>query len=195
LSAVREERKLKLESVARQRQAGFIVVLEDIHDPHNAAAIMRTCDAFGVQDVWFIFNKEKPYNPRRVGKSSSSSANKWLTFRKFSSAKECVAALKRLKYESVGTVLHDKAEDFTKAELTSKKLALWVGNEHAGLSPEAVQACDRLLYLPMRGFVESFNVSVMTAICIYEITRQRAGGKYQRSARDVAALVKDFMQR
>jgi len=188
-------RKQKLELVACQRQAGFIVVLEDIHDPHNAAAILRTCDAFGVQDVWFIFNKEKPYNPRRVGKSSSSSANKWLTFRKFTSVAECKAVLKRLKYESVGTVLHDKAEDFTKAKLTAKKIALWVGNEHAGLSPEAVRACDRLLLLPMRGFVESLNVSVMTAICVYEISRQRAGNKYQRSPREVARLLKDFSGR
>lgn len=188
-------RQQKLQQVASQRQAGFIVVLEDIHDPHNAAAILRTCDAFGVQDVWFIFNKEKAYNPRRVGKSSSSSANKWLTFRTFKSVAECKAALKRLEYESVGTVLHDKAEDFTKAKLTAKRIALWVGNEHAGLSEEATAACDRVLMLPMRGFVESLNVSVMTAICIYEISRQRMNGKYQRSPREVAALAKDFLKR
>jgi len=188
-------RQQRLERVASQRQAGFIVVLEDIHDPHNAAAILRTCDAFGVQDVWFIFNQEKAYNPRRVGKSSSSSANKWLTFRVFKSVTECKAALKRLQYESVGTVLHDKAEDFTKAKLTAKRIALWVGNEHAGLSEQAVEACDRLLLLPMRGFVESLNVSVMTAISIYEITRQRAGKKYQRSQRESATLLKDFLKR
>ena len=187
-------RQQKLQLVASQRQAGFIVVLEDIHDPHNAAAILRTCDAFGVQDVWFIFNKEKTYNPRRVGKSSSSSANKWLSFRVFKSVAECKTDLKRLKYESVGTVLHDKAEDFTKAKLIAKRIALWVGNEHAGLSPEAGKACDRLLLLPMRGFVESLNVSVMTAISIYEITRQRAG-KYKKNSREIAMLFQDFSQR
>ncbi len=189
-------RQLKLQQVASQRQAGFIVVLEDIHDPHNAAAILRTCDAFGVQDVWFIFNKEKAFNPRRVGKSSSSSANKWLTFRKFKTARECRTALKRLRYESVGTVLHDAAEDFTKAKLTAKRIALWVGNEHAGLSPEAVQACDRLLLLPMRGFVESLNVSVMTAISIYEISRQRGNGEnFQKSTAEIAKLLRDFQSR
>lgn len=189
-------RQKKLQKVASQRQAGFIVVLEDIHDPHNAAAILRTCDAFGVQDVWFIFNKEKAYNPKRVGKSSSSSANKWLTFRTFKSVAECKAALKRLKYESVGTVLHDNAEDFTKAKLTAKRIALWVGNEHAGLSPEAIAACDRLLMLPMKGFVESLNVSVMTAICVYEISRQRADGKhFQRSKAEISKLTRDFTNR
>ena len=184
-----------MQHVASLRQAGFIVVLEDIHDPHNAAAILRTCDAFGVQDVWFIFNKEKAYNPKRVGKSSSSSANKWLTFRTFKSVAECKAALKRLKYESVGTVLRPGAEEFTKAKLTATKIALWVGNEHAGLSPEAIAVCDRLLMLPMRGFVESLNVSVMTAICVYEISRQRFGKKYKWSTKDVEKLVTDFTQR
>ncbi len=189
-------RQQKLQEVASKRQAGFIVVLEDIHDPHNAAAILRTCDAFGVQDVWSIFNKEKAYNPRRVGKSSSSSANKWLTFRVFKSVAECKAALKRLEYESVGTVLHDNAEDFTKAKLTAKRIALWVGNEHAGLSEQASAACDRLLILPMKGFVESLNVSVMTAISIYEISRQRAGRKqYARSTKDAATLARDFSGR
>ncbi len=187
-------RQQKLGVVARQRQAGFIVVLEDIHDPHNAAAILRTCDAFGVQDVWFIFNKEKRYNPKRVGKSSSSSANKWLDFKVFASVAECRAALKKLRYESVGTVLHDKAEDFTKAKLIARRIALWVGNEHAGLSAEAVKACNRLLLLPMRGFVESLNVSVMTAICIYEITRQRAERKdYQLSERQAKVLEKGWL--
>jgi tRNA (guanosine-2'-O-)-methyltransferase len=188
-------RHQKLQRVASQRQAGFIVVLEDIHDPHNAAAILRTCDAFGVQDVWFIFNKEKAYNPRRVGKSSSSSANKWLTFRIFKSVAECKAVLKRLRYESVGTVLRPGAEDFTKAKFNTKRIALWVGNEHAGLSEQATEACDRLLMLPMKGFVESLNVSVMTAISMYEISRQRASKVYLRNAQDVTALAKDFLQR
>ncbi|MEK7570185.1 MAG: RNA methyltransferase [Patescibacteria group bacterium] len=192
---MQSKRQARLQHVASLRQAGFIVVLEDIHDPHNAAAILRTCDAFGVQDVWFIFNKEKAYNPKRVGKSSSSSANKWLTFRTFKSVAECKAALKRLKYESVGTVLRPGAEDFTKAKLTATKIALWVGNEHAGLSPEAIAVCDRLLMLPMRGFVESLNVSVMTAICVYEISRQRFGKKYKWSTKDVEKLVTDFTQR
>jgi len=189
-------RQQRLERVASQRQAGFIVVPEDIHDPHNAAAILRTCDAFGVQDVWFIFNKEKAYNPKRVGKASSSSANKWLTFRIFRSVSDCTAALERAKYQSIGTALQKGAQDFTKAKLTAKKIALWVGNEHAGLSPEAIAACDRVLTLPMRGFVESLNVSVMAAICIYEIARQRAGkAQYKRSPRDVASLVKDYLGR
>lgn len=189
-------RQQKLGVVARQRQAGFIVVLEDIHDPHNAAAILRTCDAFGVQEVWFIFNKEKRYNPKRVGKSSSSSANKWLDFRVFTSVAECAAALKKLRYESVGTVLHDKAEDFTKAKLIARRIALWVGNEHAGLSAEAVKVCDRLLLLPMRGFVESLNVSVMTAICIYEISRQRAGRRgFELSSAEAKKLMKEYLLR
>lgn len=191
-----KHREEKLRKVAQQRQAGFIVVLEDIHDPHNAAAVLRTCDAFGVQDVWFIFEKEKRYNPRRIGKSSSSSANKWLSFRVFTSNEECGKELRKLKYESVGTILADNAEDFFKAKLTTKKIALWVGNEHRGLSPAAIAQCDRKLLIPMRGMVQSMNVSVTTAICIYEITRQRAGRKiFQRSQSEIEKLEKDFLRR
>jgi tRNA (guanosine-2'-O-)-methyltransferase len=191
-----KQREEKLRKVAQQRQAGFIVVLEDIHDPHNAAAILRTCDAFGVQDVWFVFEKEKRYNPRRIGKSSSSSANKWLSFRVFTSNEECGKELRKLKYESVGTVLADDTEDMFKMKLTAKRIALWVGNEHRGLSPEAIAQCDRRLLIPMRGMVQSMNVSVTTAICIYEITRQRGGRKvYQRSKPETGKLTKDFLKR
>ncbi|RJO59704.1 RNA methyltransferase [Candidatus Parcubacteria bacterium] len=190
-------RQAKIKQVAENRQAGFVVVLEDIHDPHNAAAILRTCDAFGIQDVWFIFDKEKAYNPKRVGKSSSSSTNKWLTFRIFKSVAECKAALKKFKYESIGTVLHSQAKDFTKAKLTAKRIALWVGNEHAGLSESAIAACDRLLKLPMRGFVESLNVSVMAAICIYEISRQRQKQQkwFHLNAKSAQKLERDFGNR
>lgn len=166
-------RQQKIDRVARARQPGLIVVLEDIHDPHNAAAILRSCDAFGIQDVYFIFDQEKQYNPRRVGKSSSSTANKWLTYRIFKSSAECFRALKRQKHVTIGTALADQSEDIFTADLAMSKLALVVGNEHRGLSDYALTHCDRLLTIPMRGMVQSLNVSVTTGICLFEITRQR----------------------
>jgi len=191
-----KSREEKLRKVAQQRQAEFIVVLEDIHDPHNAAAILRTCDAFGVQDVWFVFVIEKRYNPRRVGKSSSSSANKWLSFRVFTSNEECGKELRKLKYESIGTVLADDTEDMFKMKLTAKKIALWVGNEHRGLSPAAIAQCDRRLLIPMRGMVQSMNVSVTTAICIYEITRQRQEhGRYLLPKSNINYILKDWAKK
>lgn len=168
-------RKEKMEQVAGKRQAGFCVVIEDIHDPHNAAAIMRTCDAFGVQDVRFVFTKQKAYNPRRIGKASSSSANKWLSITRSIDVAATIKELKDEEYTILVTALGKEAVDPYVSDLTQKKVALIVGNEHEGVSEAFLAAADLVLTIPMCGFVESLNVSVATALLIAEISRQRAG--------------------
>lgn len=167
-----EKRLNKIRSVAALRQQA-VVVLEDIHDPHNAAAVLRTCDAFGIQRVCFIFDKGKKFNPRKVGKVTSASANKWLDFETFSSAKECFKKLKRQGYTIVATILDAKAKSIYKTKFTHPKTALVFGNEHAGLSPAAIELSDAHIYIPMSGFVQSLNLSVTAAICLYEMARQR----------------------
>lgn len=192
-----QQRLARLKEVAGNRQSGLALVLEDIHDPHNAAAILRTCDGLGIQDIYVIFEKEKYYNIRRIGRVSSSSANKWLTFHVFRSAKECLKELKKKGYTIALTLLDAKAESLLKAKLTDKKLALVVGNEHRGVSPEAIKHADRRLYLPMAGFVQSFNVSVTAALFLYEITRQRRvnPATYRPTKKDIAKLLADFKKR
>jgi tRNA (guanosine-2'-O-)-methyltransferase len=167
-----QKRLSKIKSVASGRQEG-IVVLQDIYDPHNAAAVLRTADAFGIQKVFFIFGKREKFNPKKVGKAASSSANKWLTFKVFSSTKDCFRQLKRQGYSIVGTVLDEQAKSIFKTKLTYPKIALVFGNEHSGLSAEAVAMSDIRVYIPMRGFVQSLNLSVTAAICMYEVFRQR----------------------
>lgn len=190
-----EKRIEKIKHVVSQRQSGLVVVLEDIHDPHNAEAIFRSCDAFGVQDVYLIFDKEKPFNPKKVGKQSSSSANKWLNFHTFRSTKDCFDELKRKKYELVGTVL-GKGSSLFESSFKEKLVALVVGNEHAGLSVEAQKLCDRLVTIPMRGMVESFNVSVASALFLSEISRQRTSlAHYTLSKKEQEVLVEDFVTR
>lgn len=200
----------KLFAVAKNRQPGFVVVLEDIHDPHNAAAILRTCEGFGIQEVYYIFNSHdsiparggqayarKPnYNPAKIGKVTSSSANKWLTFKIFRSTKECLRELRKKGYETVATILDKNAENLYEADLTSKKIALLVGNEHAGLSAEALAKADRKLYVPMRGFVQSFNVSVTAAIFLFEIARQRrARGGFKLSAKEAQKILREYKKK
>ena len=159
-------------AVANSRQQG-IVVLEDIYDPHNAAAVFRTCDAFGIQKVCLIFDKGQRFNPKKLGKVTSASANKWLDFEIFSSARQCFSKLKRQGYSIVATVLDAKAKNIFKTKFKNPKTALVFGNEHTGLSPAAIELSDAHLYIPMRGFVQSLNLSVSAALCLYEMSRQQ----------------------
>jgi tRNA (guanosine-2'-O-)-methyltransferase len=167
-----ETREEKIRRVMGQRQKG-VIVLEDIHDPHNAMAVCRTAEGFGFQNIYLIFDKEVGFDPKKIGKASSSSANKWLDFKIFKSAKECYKELKNEKYEIWATVLEKEAESLLESKLIKEKIAIVIGNEHRGLSKMAINLADKKLYIPMRGMVQSFNLSVTAAIIMWEITRQR----------------------
>ena len=193
-----EEKRLnRLQSVVEKRQRNLIVVLEDIHDPHNAAAILRTCDAFGIQTVWFIFDKETPYNPRKLGKASSSSANKWLDIEIFSSTKTCIQTLKKKGYKTVVTALTDTSLSLEQFHGQQGKFAIVVGNEHAGVSNEMLAQADIVLTIPMMGFVQSLNVSVATAVVLWEITRQKlqSGEPYTLNTNEQKALLDTLKKR
>lgn len=190
-------REQKIRAMVAGRIANLRVVLEDIHDPHNAAAVMRTCDALGIQDVWLVFNQEKAYNPRRVGKSSSSSANKWLSFTTFKSTQECLAALWKDGFDSVATVLLEGDAVLGEYDIAKhQRIALWVGNEHRGLSPEAIAGAAVRVTLPMRGMVESLNVSVATALFLYEFAKHlRARGDWAYPGNQQDALAQELLKR
>lgn len=190
-----ERRKQKILAVVQQRLTGLRVVLEDIHDPHNAAAILRTCDALGIQTVYFIFDKETPYNPKKIGKATSSSANKWLDFRVFNSAAQCMSALKKNGYTIIATALTKQAEALPTAVFNEKRIALLVGNEKEGLSQYAIAHADRTITIPMRGFVQSLNVSVATAIVLWEITKQRSSMSFKTPYKEQEKLLKDVLAR
>ena len=194
---VTQKRKEKIRQVIENRQKGLVIVLEDIHDPHNAAAVLRSADAFGVQEVCFIFDQEKPYNPKRVGKKTSSSANKWLDFHIFRSIKECVKYLKRRKYKIYASVVDDKVNSIYRTDFTKYvNIALLFGNEHRGLSQEAVDLADYRVYIPMKGMVESLNISVTCGIFLYEVSRQRKYSlKYSLSKSAKEKLYRDFCRR
>jgi tRNA (guanosine-2'-O-)-methyltransferase len=189
-----ETRKQKIVAVVQKRQSGIILVLEDIHDPHNAAAILRTCDGLGIQHVYFISEKEKPYDPKRIGKASSSSANKWLDFKTYTTTVTCLKELNKEGYAIIATALTSHSESLLTATFPEKKVAVLVGNEHAGLSKTALSLADRSILIPMMGFVQSFNVSVATAIMLWEITRQRHG-TLMLSTKKQDVLLKDFLKR
>lgn len=176
---VSQERKQRIRDFVSRRQGSLAVVLEDIHYPHNAEAVLRSCDAFGVQDVHFIFENQKPYNPRRVGKNTSASANKWLTFHIHHSTAECLDLLENDGYRILATVIGDRESgDIYSADLSGERIALILGNERDGVTKSVLERAHHKIHIPMAGMVQSLNLSVTAAILLFEITRQRkASGK------------------
>ncbi len=194
---ISEKRINKIKHVVENRQNGLVVVLGDIHDPHNAAAIFRTCDGFGIQKAYLIFEKEERFNPKKIGKMSSSTANKWLDFETFKSTTECLNKLKQDGFKIVATALTEKAVNIFETDLKDEKLALLIGNEHTGLSEQALKLSDKILIIPMQGMVQSLNVSVTAGIIIYEIARQRQSskGNYQMSEEEQGILKERFSEK
>lgn len=194
---ISEKRVNKMKEVVANRQRGLVVILEDIYDPHNAAAVLRSCEGFGVQDVYFIFEHQEEFNPRRIGKLSSGSANKWLDFHIYHATEECITELHNHGYTVYATTLDEKAKSLYETDFREEKIALLFGNEHSGISKKASQLSDSTMYIPMRGFVQSFNVSVTASIFLFEVTRQRIkNGNFQSP--DVNArkqLLEDFLKR
>ncbi len=168
-----QERVNKITKVAQKRTTG-VVVLEDIVDPHNAAAVFRSCDAFGIQNVYLVFDKQDSFDPKKIGRLSSSSANKWLDFHIFNNIIDCYHELHNQGFVTIATVLNKNSSsvydiDFTK----NKNIALVFGNEHGGLSSDAIKGADQTMYIPMNGMVQSLNISVTAGICLFEMSRQR----------------------
>ncbi len=162
------ERLERLRSVAMTRQMDVSLVCESVHDPHNVSALLRSCDAFGVPRVELIGQSEK----FRGHAKSSSSANEWVDLRSWESTAECFASLHEEGKKVYVSVLQPDAVDFYSLDLT-EPCAIVLGNEHAGVSEEALALADQAVYIPMTGMVQSLNVSVAGAVMLSELFRQR----------------------
>ena len=183
---VTERRLNRIKNAVANKQEG-IVVLQDIHDPHNAQAVIRSCECFGIQKVYLVFENEKRFNPEEFGKLASSSANKWLEYEAFMSTQECFSKLKEDGYKIVATALKDDSVAIYDFDFSShKKFALCFGNEKDGLSKEAIELADQTLNIPMHGMIQSLNLSVTAALCLFEMTRQRKAKGFQDFSLDEA---------
>lgn len=173
-----EKRLQKIRNVVKQRQHTLRVVLENIHDPHNVSAIYRTCDSVGVPKVCLLYYVE---SFPKISKITSSSASKWVESEKFNNAKECFDSLRNEGFKIYASQLNENAKELYKFDLT-EKVALVFGNEHRGISDEVAKLADEVFYIPMRGMIQSLNVSVATAVSLYEVQRQREEkGMYDKS--------------
>ncbi len=174
-----ERRKNKIFKVLEQRQPDLTIVMENIHDPHNVSAMLRSADAVGIREAQLIYTTTKfP----KIGSKSSSSANKWIPRRKFGSVGECYERLRSEGFTILATRLDEKAKQLFDFDLTAPT-AFVFGNEHAGVSDEAATSADATVYIPMMGMIQSLNVSVACAVTIYEALRQRMAKGYYDSAR------------
>jgi tRNA (guanosine-2'-O-)-methyltransferase len=153
-----ERRREKFLQVIANRQSDLTIVMEDIHDPHNVSAMLRSADAVGVNEVQLLYiNEEFP----KLGKKSSATASKWVKRRKFSVIKECYNTLHAEGYTIYATHMGKKSKSLYELDLT-KKIAIVFGNEHRGVSSEAAKLAD-----------ENFLISVACAVTLYEAFRQR----------------------
>jgi tRNA (guanosine-2'-O-)-methyltransferase len=164
------EREQRLKKVLDKRQDDLTLVLENVFDPHNISAVMRTCDAVGIQDIHILNTKISKH--KKWGARSSSSASKWLTIHQHSNASICFAEL-RNKYPLILTT-HLSASAVSLYEIDfTKPVALVFGNEHEGVSEEIRVLADGNFIIPQVGMIRSLNISVACAVSLYEAFRQK----------------------
>ncbi|MDQ7065275.1 MAG: RNA methyltransferase [candidate division KSB1 bacterium] len=164
-----ENKRRKIEQVLDHRTRYVTVVLEDIYQPQNASAVVRSCDCFGVQDLYVIENR----NIFEVKAGVVLGASKWVDIHRFNHTNidntvACLTELKKRGYRLVATTPH--RDDCMLEDLPlDGKMALLFGTEELGLSDTALSMADEYVRIPMFGFTESFNISVSVALCLYHI--------------------------
>lgn len=165
------QREARFKEVIKARQPNLTVILENVHDPHNISAVLRTCDSVGITEIFVLYTNVKKEN-LELGKRSSSGARKWVDVHLYNDVDKCMQAVKA-KYDKIyATHLSEDAVDFYSLDLT-ESVALLFGNEHSGVSKESLEYCSGNFLIPQVGMVKSLNISVACAVTIYEAFRQR----------------------
>ena len=162
-----DNRKEKFLKVLKDRTKHFTIAVEDVFQMHNASAVMRSCEVFGIQELHVI---EERYG-KRIDKEIAMGAQKWVDISTYDSVTNCIDTLKDKGYQIIATTPHENdclLEDFD----ISKPSALFFGTERDGLSEEILQRADGFLKIPMVGFTESLNISVSAAIIIQNLTNR-----------------------
>lgn len=194
-SEITEERKSRIQNVVGRRSTGVITILEDLYDRGNVSAVMRSIEAMGYLDVHLIEKSEQFKKANRVTKG----ADKWINVRKWVSTSECVQGLKSKGIKIYATHLQGAVPisdlDF------SDPCAIVLGNEADGISEEMAELADQNFIIPMQGFVQSFNISVAAAICLYHARsaqdQLKSEGKFVEplEAKERRSLYADYLYR
>lgn len=158
--------------VVKHRQPTIAVLLENVHDPMNIGAVMRSCDSIGIMEVFLLYTQEQ-VSQVKLGKRSSAGARKWLDVYHYNDAQRCINDIKNKYHKLYTTHLDSDACSHTDLNLT-ESVVLAFGNEHAGLSQEVLNYSDGNFIIPQMGMVKSLNISVAAAVTLYEAMRQRS---------------------
>jgi tRNA (guanosine-2'-O-)-methyltransferase len=167
-----DRRQERIRSVLARRQPDLTVVMENIHDPHNVSAILRSCDGVGVLRTHAVYSIEQP-PPGAFARQTSASAAKWVEVERHPSLADCYKRLRAAGFTILATSIGPDARPLYDCDLRVP-VALVFGNETRGVSARARDWADGAIQIPMAGMVESLNVSVACAVCLYEAFRQRA---------------------
>ena len=166
---VTDKRKNLFRNILQDRTRHFTIVLEDIYQQHNASAVIRSCDIFGIQDIHVIENKYKS----KVSKNIAKGSQKWLSFHNYkedtNNTLECLNTLKSKGYQIIATSPHNNSSILHDFDI-SKKSAFVFGVEKTGVSDLVINNADGILKIPMVGFTESLNISVAAAIILENLT-------------------------
>ena len=177
---ITDNKKTGIARVLSQRTRFFTVVLEDIFKPHNASAVIRTCDCFGIQDIHLI-EKTDSY---KVNPFVTRGASQWVDLHKYYTAEgspvdKCFSHLRSEGYQIWATSPAVDSVSIHDLPLApNQKVALVFGNEHEGISDEVKSKADGLVHIPMKGFTESFNISVSASIFLFELMKRVNEGEF-----------------
>jgi len=169
---ITERRKELFEQVLDYRTRYITVVLEDIYQPHNASAVLRSCECFGIQDVHIIENK----NEYRINPDVVMGASKWLDLSRYKGKEfntpEAISDLRKMDYRIVATTTREGSVSLEEFDIHKGKVALFFGTELTGLTDAILEQADEFIRIPMHGFTGSLNISVSAAVILHHLTLQ-----------------------
>ena len=196
INTLSNKRKTSFERVLKERTRFLTVVLEDVFQEHNASAVVRSCECFGVQDLHVIENRNR--FTRSVG--TTAGADKWIDITRWNKTSNntfhCLKYLKDQNYHLVGLTLSPTAIPLSEIALDTPT-ALCIGTEMEGLSETVHNLADTHAYIPMHGFTQSFNLSVCTALCLYELTNKirKLGLPWRLSKDEIEAIKFEWLKK
>lgn len=174
------ERVSTIKTSLDRRQPDLTVIMENVRKPHNLAAVARTLEAVGGLEI----NAITALTSIRLTQMSAGGVKKWISVNKFPSTEQGLSHLKQQGHQVIATTLNASSIDFREIDYT-RPTAILVGEELEGISDEAIKMADECITIPMAGMVQSLNVSVASALVLYEAYRQRdSAGMYEQRSLD-----------